>query len=75
MLFDGPLTTGTVRARVLLSRAEAQLRYDVLPDCGERQTIREKIDMCDLLLNTLLDSPPARNRGSDGIERTRSEDR
>ena len=53
MFFDGPLTAGTVQTRVLLSKMEAQLRYEVLPEGAERQTIREKIEMCELVLRTL----------------------
>jgi hypothetical protein len=66
MLFDGALTVGTVQTRVLLSKMEAQLRYDVLPECAERQTIREKIEMCELVLRTLGATSEKRISPADG---------
>lgn len=66
MLFDGPLTVGTVQTRVLLSKMEAQLRYEVLPEGAERQTIREKIEMCELVLRSLGAAPEKRISLADG---------
>jgi hypothetical protein len=57
MLTDGSLTVGSVKTRILISKLEAQLRFDVLPDGDERETMREKIQMCDLVLASLDGRP------------------
>ena len=57
MLTDGSLTVGSVKVRILISKLEAQLRFDVLPDGDERETMREKIQMCELVLASLDGRP------------------
>ena len=51
MLIDESLTNETLMARALVGRSEAQQRHDILPEGDERQTLREKIDLFDLLIN------------------------
>jgi hypothetical protein len=68
MLIDASLTVASVKTRILLCELEARLRYDVLPDGHERDTIREKIEMCELVLNCLngKSHPSSPDGGIDG---------
>ena len=58
VLMDELLSSETLMARALVGKSEAQLRHDILPEGDERQTMREKIHLYDLLLN-LNDNTPA----------------
>jgi hypothetical protein len=40
----------SLKIQVLICKLETQLLLDVLPDSNERQTMREKMEMYDLIL-------------------------
>jgi hypothetical protein len=45
--------TDYLRIKILLCRSEAQMLFNVLPKCAERDHLKERIAACDFVLEYL----------------------
>ena len=56
--------TDYLRVEILLCRSEAQMLFNVLPRCDERDHLKERIAACDFVLEYLKQQRDAAERAN-----------